>query len=81
MTWEVYADPLPLTIEDLAETDYDAWSTRLTENTSPLLTYLEAEQCPRMDALEQPDLEYEVVIVKGLFLYGLCKRNVSGSGF
>jgi len=75
MTWEVYADPIPLTIQDLMETDYEGWSTRLTRNSSPLLTHIEAEQMPRMDALEQPELNYEVVIVKAGFLYELCKQT------
>lgn len=75
ITWEVYADPLPLTIQDLTETDYTQWSTRLTTNSSPLLTHMEAVQRPRMDALDQPDLEYEVVIVKAPFLYDLCKQQ------
>lgn len=75
MTWDVYADPLPLTIQDLVPTDYTQWSTRLTRDSSPLLTHLEATQRPRMDALEQPDLSYEIVIVKAGFLYGLCKQE------
>lgn len=75
MTWEVYADPLPLTIQDLMETDYEDWSTRLTKNSSPLLTHIKASQDPRMDTLKQPDLDYEVVIVKAGFLYDLCKQD------
>ena len=75
MTWDVYADPLPLTIEELIDTDYDQWSTRLIENTSPLLTHLQARQRPRMDALDQPDLEYEIVMVHAPFLYDLCKDH------
>jgi hypothetical protein len=75
MTWEVYADPLPLTIQDLTETDYTQWSTRLTTDSSPLLTHMEATQDPRMDALDVPDLQYEIVIVKVPFLYDLCKKQ------
>lgn len=75
MTWDVYADPLPLTIEELIDTDYNQWSTRLIQNSSPLLTHLEARQRPRMDALGQPDLEYEIVIVHAPFLYDLCKND------
>ena len=75
MTWSAYGDTLPLTIQDLVETDYDRWSTRLTRESSPLLTHLEGTQRPRMDALEQPDLEYELVIVKAAPLYDLCKQQ------
>lgn len=75
MTWDVYADPLPLTIEELINTDYDQWSTRLIQDSSLLLTQLQASQRPRMDALEQPDLRYEMVIVHAPFLYNLCKND------
>jgi len=75
MKWSSYGDELPLTIQDLAKTDYDQWSTRLTREASPLLTRIEGTQRPRMDALEQPDLEYELVIVKAAPLYDLCKQQ------
>jgi hypothetical protein len=75
MTWSVYHDTLPLTIQDLVETDYTQWSTQLKTNASPLLTHIEASQRPRMDALTEPDLNYELVIVKASFLYNLCKQD------
>ena len=75
MKWEVYGDTLPLTIQDLTETDYEQWSTRLTRESSPLLTHMEGTQRPRMDALEQPDLEYQLVIIKAAPLYNLCKQQ------
>lgn len=75
MTWTAYGDELPLTIQDLTETDYTQWSTRLTRERSPLLTHIEGTQRPRMDALQEPDLEYELVIVKAGFLYSLCKQQ------
>lgn len=75
MKWSAYGDALPLTVQDLADTDYDRWSTRLTRESSPLLTHIEATQRPRMDALTQPDLEYEVIIVKAAPLYNLCKQQ------
>lgn len=75
ITWDVYADPIPLTIQDLVSNDYDSWSTQLHRSSSPLLTHMEATQRPRMDALNEPDLEYEIVIVKADFLYNTCKRQ------
>lgn len=75
MTWNAYRDELPLTIQDLAETDYDQWSTRLTRSASPLMTHIEVTQRPRMDALDQPDLEYELVIAKPGFLYDLSHKQ------
>lgn len=75
MTWRVYDDPIPLRIEDLIETDYDRWSTEARVNSSFLLTHGAYSQWPRMDALSQPDLEYETVTVTSRFLYDLCKKD------
>jgi len=75
MTWDVYGDNLPLTVQDLVETDYNQWSTQLTRESSPLMAHLTARQRPRMDALEQPDLEYEVVLVHRGSLYDLAKQQ------
>ena len=74
-TWEVYDDPIPLRIEDLASTDYTQWSTEARVDSSFLLTHGTYTQRPRMDALDQPDLDYEIVIVKAGFLYSLCKND------
>ena len=75
MTWEVYDDPIPLRIEDLADTNYSQWSTEARVNSSFLLTHGTYSQRPRMDALDQPDLDYELVTVKVPFLYDLCRRD------
>lgn len=75
MTWEVYDDPIPLRIEDLADTNYSQWSTEARVNSSFLLTHGTYTQRPRMDALDQPDLDYELVTVKVPFLYDLCRRD------
>lgn len=75
ISWDVYHDELPLSIEDLTETDYTEWSKKLTVNASPLLTHMEARQRPRMDALEEPELEYELVVVHWAPLYNLCKND------
>ena len=74
-TWSIYHDDIPLRIEDLIETDYDCWSTRARVNSSFLLTHGEYTQRARVDALDQPDLQYETVTVKPGFLYGLCKKE------
>ena len=74
-TWEVYDDPIPLRIEDLASTDYTQWSTEARVDSSFLLTHGTYTQRPRMDALDQPDLDYELVIIKAPFLYDLCKHD------
>lgn len=74
-TWEVYDDPIPLRIEDLVDTGYDRWSTEARVDSTFLLTHGTYTQRPRMDALDQPDLEYEIVTVKAGFLYDLCKND------
>ena len=75
MTWRVYRDDIPLRIEDLMETDYTQWSTEAQVDSSFLLTHGTYSQRPRMDALDQPNLEYEIVTVKAGFLYALCKND------
>ena len=75
MTWEVYHDDIPLRIEDLADTNYSQWSTEARIDSSFLLTHGTYSQRPRMDALDQPDLDYELVTVKVPFLYDLCRRD------
>ena len=74
-TWAAYQDDIPLRIEDLVAVDYDHWSTEAQVDSSPLLTCGEYSQRPRMDAPDQPDLEYEIVTVKAGFLYDLCKND------
>ena len=75
MTWKIYQDDIPLRIEDLVAVDYDRWSTEAQVDSSFLLTHGEYTQRPRMDALDQPDLHYEIVTVKTGFLYDLCKND------
>ena len=75
-TWEVCHDPIPLRIEDLAEVDYNAWSTEARVDSSLLLTHGKYAQRARLDAPKGlPDLDYEIVTVKAGFLYDLCKND------
>lgn len=72
--YHVYADELPLTIEDLIVTDYDEYSYELYPlNQSVFVEQKEAIQCPRYDAPAQPELEYSVTTIKAPLLYGWCK--------
>lgn len=74
--WEVYDDPIPLRIEDLADTDYDRWSTEAQISVSPLLAHGVFSQRPRLgESKDLPDLDYELVILKAPFLYDLCKQD------
>ena len=76
MTWEVYQDDIPLRIEDLTDTNYTRWSTEARTSETVLVSFREYTQRPRMDALKEPDLDYDIVEVKAPFLYGICKKGM-----
>ena len=76
MAWKVYADDIPLRIEDLTDTDYTRWSTEARISETVLAAFREYTQRPRMDALGEPDLAYDIVEVKVPFLYGICKKSM-----
>ena len=60
--WEVYADPIPLKVEDLRPTDYPHYSYELTERSSPFVSVLKASQTGFPDGLEGDErLLYTVV--------------------
>ncbi len=75
MTWSVYADPIPLRVEDLMDIDYDRWSTEADMEWSPLATHGEYRQDARLGDQGLPELRYEIVTVEIPFLYDLCKRD------
>ena len=62
--WEVYADPIPLTVEELRPTDYPHYSYELTERSSPFVSVLKASQTGFPDGLENERLLYTVVRLK-----------------
>lgn len=63
--WEVYADPIPLTVEDLRPTDYPHYSYELTERSSPFVSVLKASQTGFPDGFENDErLLYTVVRLK-----------------
>lgn len=75
--YEIYADEIPLTIEDLMETDYTSYSYEEMNNHGTfLLEYYQARQQPRQDDPEQPQLRYRIVTVKADFLYDYCKNDM-----
>ena len=74
---EIYADEIPLTIEDLMDTDYTAYSyEEMDHDGTFLVEYYQARQQPRQDAPEQPEMRYRVVTVKADFLYDFCKNDM-----
>ncbi len=73
-SYPVYDDALPLYISDLHPTDYEGYSTTLEESRSPLIRHTVARQRTRWDALEQPELEYRITIIRWSPLYGFCRK-------
>ena len=75
-SFSVYHDELPLYIEDLMETDYDQYSTYWEGHETFLLGEYEAFQRPRVDALNEPSLRYDVYYIKWGALYDLCLNDL-----
>lgn len=71
-TFYAYQDELPFTVSHLMKTDYTEYSRRCSTKESFLLSYLEASEHPRYNALAEPDLEYRIVKIKVPFLYNIC---------
>lgn len=79
MTWEVHQDELPLTVEDLMETEYAEYIKARQGEESLFLADFELEQYPRFGAEnyeEIPQLRYRIVDVKLPFLYDICKDRM-----
>lgn len=77
VTFSVYHHELPLRVEDLRDSDYGEYSTFWkARESSPFLAQYEAAQRPRMDALEEPALEYTVTKVKIPLLSDWCFRQI-----
>lgn len=63
--WKVYADPIPLKVEDLKTTDYPYYSCELAERSSPFVSVMKASQTGFPDGLEGDErLLYTVVRLK-----------------
>lgn len=74
--WEIYRDELPLTIEELTETNHEYYSYEMTEKKSPLLNWMKARQDAPPDGKESYRLEYEIVDVKLALLYDRCLEDL-----
>ena len=70
--FQVYNDKLPLYIADLMQNDYAEYSNYWEGRESFLLGKYEGFQRPRMDALEEPSLRYDVYYIKWGALYDMC---------
>ena len=74
--WKVYDDQLPFMLQDFIETDYDGYSTSWYGDESLFIAKHNAYQRPRLDALNQPDLQYTMVKIKMPFLYDFAHRQM-----
>ncbi len=80
--WDVYADNLPLTVENLLpreEINYSEYSYRLQENKSLFLSEYTARQSTRaVYNGPAPEMEYTIVKIHTDFLYGMCLDYMYG---
>ena len=75
-TFYIYADELPLTVENLLPVEYDGYSYELRSYESLLLGRHNAYQRGRLDGPDMPQLDYTVVEVKLPSLYALCREEM-----
>lgn len=79
MTWTLYKDELPVTVEDLMDVHFDGYVRKRRAEESILLADVYYSQYPRMDAEDKreiPALNYRVVTVKLPLLYDLCRDSL-----
>lgn len=76
-TFVEYHDELPLTVEDLMESSYEDYSyEKFTDESSFLLSRIEARQDARPDGEAHPELHYHVVKAKIPALYDWCLEQM-----
>lgn len=73
---DIYANRLPLRLEDLVETGERQWSTRAKARESALVAYTEYEQMELGEEGELLDLDYRVTEVKVDSVYNYCKDKL-----
>jgi len=73
---EVYADPLPLYVDDLMETEREDYSCEvLQDNRSPFGWAYIAEQNVRRDREDQPGMGYYIAEVYGEGAFAMCWKD------
>lgn len=75
-TMNVYHDELPLTIEDMRQTEYEGYSYKETKEQSIFLTQTRFSQYPHYDETEVSDLEYTVTKVHFPWMYDFCLKGI-----
>ena len=79
MTFTIYMDELPLTVEDLLDIPSDGYIKERRSDESLLLGQFVMRQHPRFDSVnhaEMPGLEYTITEIKLPFLYEFCKDSL-----
>ena len=74
--WDIYHDEMPLTIEELIETDHENYSYELEKKNSFLLDWTKGTQNAPPDGKDSYSMEYEIVDVKFQPLYDLCLEEL-----
>ncbi len=75
---EVFADPLPLYVQDLLQTAQKDWSTEARKSATFVLANTEYTQWPLTQSRDVPELSYAITEVKLAALYDLCKAAKLG---
>ena len=79
MTWDIYNDPLPLTVEDLTEIDGN-WSKEMDHQETGIVAYTEYEQRALFtEPREVPNLSYTIIDIKATFLRDYIQQAVLNS--
>ncbi len=74
----VFADKIPLRVEDLMDTVETEWSTEEHSQESFLIAKHQYRQWP-LTQEDMPEIDYQVIDIKASFVYDLCKNDLLGS--
>ena len=78
-TWDIYDDPLPLTVEDLTEINAN-WSKEIDHQETGIVAYTEYEQRALFtEPREVPNLSYTIIDIKATFLRDYIRQSVLNS--
>ena len=75
---DVFADKIPLRVEDLMDTQKTEWSTEEHSQASFLIANHQYRQWP-LTQEDMPQIDYQVIDIKVPFVYNLCKNDLLDS--
>ncbi|MCI8853082.1 MAG: DUF2812 domain-containing protein [Lachnospiraceae bacterium] len=76
MEFEIYEDPLPLTVEDLTGKTYAGYLYKCKTQSTFLCSQTTCGQRPRLDAPSHPTLAYTITEVRAPFLYEFLLEGI-----